>query len=645
MRDMRLLYTYKKIAQKISIATATIILAASPVSVLAQQGQGQGQPRTQTPGQSQGQGQLPGGNQSLFESGNGTNVAKSFLDGMNQGMHRENKGEGKNGPGTAKISKNGKNGNSSYVDGAGGEQSIEFTHPDDKKRPAIIFVHGGGWRGDDNNYDQAFRDRAGQNGFASFRIKYRLMPNGVYGDYNDVMNSIEHIRNNADQYNIDPARLLIWGDSAGGSLAVRTGASGKSGLAGVIGWSAPTNAIRSMFHSPQTFAIGADHSTCFNTQFTEIFTDIAEIYRGQEYLFQDPSKLLSMNPEELTKFAESTLKAINLFEDKKPLDQLKNSLGEWGVDVDRLSNLYSSARDSSSQLDKAVDELDVKKATEEKNVPVANSDLQSFKDSLNRAADTLSSTNDDSELVQNLKDELRNIASQLPAKPGEEGEISLEEAKARVEIISDSLKKAADSKDPNDKNSLLNQLITATEKKPEKRAKQPADDKAAMRAHISMLNNKEAGKLNDALGAIRSLNSREGLNENQRKRLGTLNETASQASNAMARNSSNFLSKSNGDTQNKLVSKLGECADNLIALSPALFADPKSPPMFLANASHETITPPGDAYEMRDKLRSFGTRAEVLILDGDNHMGYDERAVEPSFAFGKSLVHPEPVGQ
>lgn len=635
---MRLTDKYIKIAQRASLLGASFMLATSSTALII------------TPQASA---------QQLFDAGVGASVARDLVNQNTQGLHKENKGAGKNGPGSAKIQKNGKNGTSSYVDGSGSEQSIEFTHPDEKQRPAIIFVHGGGWRADDGNYDQAFRDRAGEKGFASFRLKYRLMPNAINANYNDIMNAVEHIRNNAKEYNVDPARLLIWGDSAGGSLAVRVAASGKSGLAGLVGWSAPTNAIRSMFHSPQSLAIGLDHSTCFNTQFTEIFTDIAEIYRGQEYLFQDPSKLLNMSTDELTKFAESTLKAINLFEEKKPFDQLKQGLGEWGVDVDRLTNLYSSARDSSKQLDKAVTELGsssantansnadkaVKEEAKQENVPVANSDLQAFKDSLTRAADTLAQTGDDSEITQSVQSELRRIVNELPANPGEEGKLTLEQAKSQVEEMSNSLKQAADSSDPNDKNSLLHQLIESTEKQPEKRAKEPVDEKETMRAYTSMLNDQDASKLNDALGAINTLNSREDLTPEQRKRLEPLNKTASDASSALNKNSSNFLSAGNGETQNKLVNKVAECADNLIQLSPALFADPKTPPVFMVNASHETITPPQDAYEMRDKVRSFGTRGEVLILEGDNHMGYDERAVEPSFGFGQSLLHPEPVGQ
>ena len=80
-------------------------------------------------------------------------------------------------------------------------------------------------------------------------------------------------------------------------------------------------------------------------------------------------------------------------------------------------------------------------------------------------------------------------------------------------------------------------------------------------------------------------------------------------------------------------------------MSPSIFASPQTPPMFMVNAEHEIIVPATDAYEMRDKGRSYGTRAEALILPGNNHMGYDERAVEPSFAFARSVTNPEPVGR
>ena len=111
----------------------------------------------------------------LGSGGPTTNLPK-FASGENKGYaHQENKGENANGKGTATYQKTstgfngaplGSHGVSSYVDGAGNRQHVDVTHPDDKKRPVIVFIHGGGWRGDGGQYGRAFRERAALQGFA-----------------------------------------------------------------------------------------------------------------------------------------------------------------------------------------------------------------------------------------------------------------------------------------------------------------------------------------------------------------------------------------------------------------------------------------------------------------------------------------------
>lgn len=87
-------------------------------------------------------------------------------------------------------------------------------------------------------------------------------------------------------------------------------------------------------------------------------------------------------------------------------------------------------------------------------------------------------------------------------------------------------------------------------------------------------------------------------------------------------------------------SKIAQCIDDFVELSPALFASPRTPPTFLAVAANEELVNAQDAYQMRDKLRSMGIRSEALVLPGNRHMGYDERAEVPSFRFLNSILRP-----
>lgn len=584
----------------------------------------------------------------------------SFASGRNDGYaHQENKGAGKNGPGTAQYRKTsggfagapkGSHGVTSYIDGGGGTQRVDFTHPDDKRRPVIVFIHGGGWRGDGGQYNQQFRERVAQQGFASFRIRYRLIADGTYGIFNDVMNAIEHLRNNADTYNIDPARVITWGDSAGGSLSVRTGASGKAGTATAVGWSAPTNAFRSFLFSPASLAIGIDHSTCFSTGFTDVAGDLMEVYRGWDYLLQDPQRFNELGPQDLIAFSQSTMQALHLIQNNDVLGQLQGSLAEWGIDINRLSSLYGVARDSANRLEDAANNIKPEEAEQETGTKPENSSLQAFKDELNTVIEGLSVTSGDSKTIASLKERLEKIRDELPAKPGEEGTITIKAGKEEVLQITIELRRAAGSSDINQEGSLINDLGQSTRDNPEKSAQEPPTEDDARRAHLSMLDTPAMKRLSDALGSIRSLGTRDNLSDEQQAEVQSLSEIAQQVTSSLQSNTNNFTSATNsggssGNPQFNPVNKIAECADNLIQTSPALFASPNSPPMFLANASHETLVPPQDAYEMRDKIRSFGTRADVIILEGSNHMGYDERAVEPTLSFLRSVNHPEAISR
>lgn len=182
------------------------------------------------------------------------------------------------------------NNRDSYVNGAGKQQKIEILAEGTGKSPAILFFNGGGWHMNDQMgqnvagidtplYNNAGVERAQDRGYALFDVTYRLGSSGVYYMFEDVMRGVEHIRKNADLYGIDPNKIAVWGDSAGGSLSMRVAASGKSGAKAAIGWSAPTNAYTAVFRSIYSFAIGVDHSTCAPTDLAG-FANFADLAAG-----------------------------------------------------------------------------------------------------------------------------------------------------------------------------------------------------------------------------------------------------------------------------------------------------------------------------------------------------------------------------
>ena len=89
-------------------------------------------------------------------------------------------------------------------------------------RPAVIFVHGGGYTKGNKSlngviYDNILRWFAAQ-GFVGFNLEYRLAPAATYpAGALDIKAAMAWIRENAATYRVDPERMVIIGHSAGGT--------------------------------------------------------------------------------------------------------------------------------------------------------------------------------------------------------------------------------------------------------------------------------------------------------------------------------------------------------------------------------------------------------------------------------------------
>src|SRR4051812_1569216 len=91
--------------------------------------------------------------------------------------------------------------------------------------PAVILVHGGGWNGGDKSggpkkgYMAPMHEPLEKGGFAWFSINYRLAPKHPYpACIDDVETAIRWVKANAAKYHLDPRRIALSGESAGGHL-------------------------------------------------------------------------------------------------------------------------------------------------------------------------------------------------------------------------------------------------------------------------------------------------------------------------------------------------------------------------------------------------------------------------------------------
>lgn len=91
----------------------------------------------------------------------------------------------------------------------------------DEKPPLVLFYHGGGWViGDLESHDATARIIAKTSGAAVLAVDYRLAPETKFpGPLDDCYDALLWAVAHADDLGIDPARLAVAGDSAGGNLA------------------------------------------------------------------------------------------------------------------------------------------------------------------------------------------------------------------------------------------------------------------------------------------------------------------------------------------------------------------------------------------------------------------------------------------
>ena len=93
--------------------------------------------------------------------------------------------------------------------------------PADAKLPCLVYAHGGGWVfGNLDSHDVLCAQFALEAGIVVFAIDYRLAPEARFpGAFDDVVAGLKWVAANGASIGIDPTRLAIGGDSAGGNLA------------------------------------------------------------------------------------------------------------------------------------------------------------------------------------------------------------------------------------------------------------------------------------------------------------------------------------------------------------------------------------------------------------------------------------------
>lgn len=106
---------------------------------------------------------------------------------------------------------------------------LDVFYPSDKNKVngmAVIIIHGGGWRSGNRSMHYPLAQKLSTLGYTCFTPEYRLSTEAIFpAAVSDIKAAVKWVKQNAVSYNIDTSRVAILGFSAGGELAVFTGAT------------------------------------------------------------------------------------------------------------------------------------------------------------------------------------------------------------------------------------------------------------------------------------------------------------------------------------------------------------------------------------------------------------------------------------
>ena len=133
--------------------------------------------------------------------------------------------------------------------------------------PCLVFFHGGGWViGDLDTHDVVCQKLAHEGELIVISVDYRLAPEHKFpAAADDAITATKWVADNARQFGIDAAHLLVGGDSAGGNLAAVVALAARDGdgpkLAGqVLVYPATDFAMKHPSHSEPETSILLTHS-------------------------------------------------------------------------------------------------------------------------------------------------------------------------------------------------------------------------------------------------------------------------------------------------------------------------------------------------------------------------------------------------
>lgn len=117
-----------------------------------------------------------------------------------------------------------------YASPEGHDLTMDISWPEGEGPfPCLVIIHGGGWRSQSNKVMQGMARYITNRGYSVFNINYRMIPDVTMQEIvEDCLGAVIWVKEHSPEYNGDPERIAVTGDSAGGHLTAMIVTQGKS---------------------------------------------------------------------------------------------------------------------------------------------------------------------------------------------------------------------------------------------------------------------------------------------------------------------------------------------------------------------------------------------------------------------------------
>lgn len=133
----------------------------------------------------------------------------------------------------------------------GGRQTMDIIRPKEASatpRPAVLLVHGGGFRAGTKEGYIGLAVKLAEHGYVAATANYRLSPGNQFpAPVHDVKAAVRFLRANAGKYGIDAGHIGALGGSAGGHLVLMLGlTAGVAEFEGTGGYAEQSSAVQAV---------------------------------------------------------------------------------------------------------------------------------------------------------------------------------------------------------------------------------------------------------------------------------------------------------------------------------------------------------------------------------------------------------------